>query len=175
VYSTTYATDIEFVPGYHDGQQPYGAWPVASITVAAGWQTSNDQNLDFAFLAVEPAAGTGQRLQDVTGGLWLGIDTGYNHHVTVIGYNNTDDAPVKCATASFEFEPNQMRFNCHDYWDGTSGGPWITGFNPRTGAGTVIGDIGGYEQGGDFEYTSYSPYFGWPTLRLFAQAQVDQG
>jgi V8-like Glu-specific endopeptidase len=172
VYSSSYVTNVEFVPGYHSGDQPYGAWPVQAITVAEGWQTSQDQNLDFAFLQVAPAVGSGQRLQDVTGGLRLGIDAGYRHRVTVIGYNNTDDAPVECATRSFEFERNQMQFNCHDYWDGTSGGPWITHFDPETGAGTVIGDIGGYEQGGDFEYTSYSPYFGLPTLRLYLRAEV---
>lgn len=173
VYSSSYVTNVEFVPGYHDGRQPYGAWPVQSITVAAGWQASQDQDLDFAFLQVAPGE-SGQRLQDVTGGLRLGIDTGYRHRVTVIGYNDTDDAPVRCATRSFEFEPGQMQFNCHDYWDGTSGGPWIAGFDARTGAGTVIGDIGGYEQGGDYEYTSYSPYFGGATARLYAQAEVGE-
>ena len=28
--------------------------PVQTITVAAGWQQSQDSNLDFAFLAVTP-------------------------------------------------------------------------------------------------------------------------
>ena len=52
VYYSTYATNIEFVPGYHAGRQPYGAWVVKTITVAAGWVKSLNQNLDFAFLAV---------------------------------------------------------------------------------------------------------------------------
>jgi hypothetical protein len=89
----------------------------------------------------------------------------------VIGYNNTDDRPVQCATGSFEFEPGQMEFYCHDYWDGTSGGPWISGYQGNSGTGTVIGDIGGYEQGGNDEWSSYSPYFSAPTLQLFMQAE----
>jgi V8-like Glu-specific endopeptidase len=174
VYSSTYASNIEFVPGYHDGLQPYGAWPVKTIVVAAGWQQSHDPNLDFAFLSVAPSSGTGLPIQSVTGGLWLGINRGYNHHIDVIGYNNTDNRPVGCATKSFEFETSQMEFYCHDYWDGTSGGPWITSYNPSNGTGTVIGVIGGYEQGGDYEWASYSPYFSSPALDLYLQAQKQQ-
>ncbi|HYZ56814.1 MAG TPA: trypsin-like serine protease, partial [Streptosporangiaceae bacterium] len=175
VYSSTYASNIEFVPEYHGGLQPYGAWVVQSITVATGWQQSHDPNLDFAFLSVAPPPGTRRPIQSVTGGLWLGLDRGYSHQIEVIGYNDTDDAPVGCATSSFEFEPDQMEFYCHDYWDGTSGGPWILGYNSRTGAGTVFGVIGGYEQGGDYEWASYSAYFGWQTLRLFMQAEGQLG
>jgi V8-like Glu-specific endopeptidase len=171
VYSSGYASNIEFVPGYHDGQQPDGAWPVKTITVASGWKQSHNPDLDFAFLSVAPRGGTGRPIQTVTGGLHLGIDRGYGHHIEVIGYNNTDNGPVHCATKSFEFEAGQMEFYCHDYWDGTSGGPWITGYRGKTGTGTVIGDIGGYEQGGDYEWSSYSPYFGKPTQELFRQAE----
>ena len=35
VYSHAFAANIEYVPGYHDGKQPYGAWPVAAITGGA--------------------------------------------------------------------------------------------------------------------------------------------
>lgn len=171
VYSSAYASNVEFVPGYHDGQRPYGAWPVTSIAVAAGWKQSHDPDLDFAFLSVSPPSGGGLPIQAVTGGLRLGINRGYDHHIEVIGYNNTGDRPVKCATKSFEFQPGQMEFYCHSYWDGTSGGPWITGYHGRTGTGTVIGDIGGYQQGGDYEWASYSPYFSRPTLDLFLRAE----
>jgi hypothetical protein len=171
VYSKAYATNIAFVPEYHDGLQPYGVWPVSSITVATGWQQSHDPDLDFAFLTVTPPAGTHRPIQQVTGGLKLGIDVGYAHSIEVIGINNTDDAPIGCATKSFEFEPTQIELYCHGFWDGTSGGPWIIHFNPHNGRGTVFGDIGGYEEGGDYEWASYSPTFGLPTLQLFIQAQ----
>ena len=46
--------------------------------------------------------------------------------------------------------------------------------NPVTGSGTVIGDIGGYEQGGDYPWASYSPYYASPVLRLFRQAQLQR-
>jgi len=42
------------------------------------------------------------------------------------------------------------------------------------GSGTVIGDIGGYEQGGDYPWASYSAYYGRSILRLFLEAQRQQ-
>ncbi len=166
------ATNVVYVPQWHQGVSPYGAWPVKTITVAAGWKQSENPDLDFAFLAVTPPAGVHKPIQLVTGGLRLGINTPYAQAITPIGYNNTDDQPIKCATRSLKFEPTQIEFYCNDYQDGTSGGPWITHFNPRTGTGTVIGEIGGYEQGGDYAWQSFSPYYSWPILRLFAQAEL---
>lgn len=175
VYGTSgYATNIAYVPNWHRGMSPYGMWAVKSIMVAAGWQRSQDPDLDFAFLVVSPPPGTGRPIQSVTGGLRLGVGTGHAHPVTVIGYNDTDHQPIECATDSFEFKPTQLEFYCNSFWDGTSGGPWILHLNPVTGGGTVIGDIGGYEQGGDYPWASYSPYYASPVLRLFRQAQLQR-
>jgi V8-like Glu-specific endopeptidase len=171
VYDSSYASNIEFVPGYHSGKQPYGAWPVQAIVVAAGWRKSHDPNLDFAFLAVIPPAGVMHPIQQVTGGLRLGTSLGYGHPIEVIGYNDSDDTPIKCATSSFKFEVDQMKFFCRDYQDGTSGGPWIIGYHGRTGTGTVFGVIGGYQLGGDHSYASYSAYFAGPVRTLFKQAE----
>jgi V8-like Glu-specific endopeptidase len=167
VYGSSAATNIEFVPEYHDG-------PVQTVTVASGWQKTHNPNLDFAFLRVSPPAGTYLPIQLVTGGLWLGIDQGYVHPIYVIGYNDPAPQPIGCATPSSRFEALQMQFYCAAYWNGTSGGPWITGYDSSNGTGTVIGVIGGYEQGGLVPWSSYSTYFGKPTLELFLQAQAQQ-
>ena len=171
VYGSTYASNIAYVPEYHFGKQPYGAWPVTAITVAAGWRQSHDPNLDFAFLAVAPPAGTSKPVQQVTGGLRLGIDRGYTHQIEVIGYNNVGHQALGCATNSFEFRTNQMKFYCHDFQDGTSGGPWIIGYKSKRGTGTVFGVIGGYHQGGYHNWASYSAYFSTPVHDLFLQAE----
>jgi V8-like Glu-specific endopeptidase len=171
VYAGTFAANIEYVPGYHDGHLPYGAWVVQAIVVAAGWQRSRDPGLDFAFLAVVAAAGTALPIQRVTGALSLAANLGYARPIEVIGYNDTDSEPVRCATKSFKFKTGQMEFYCHDYGGGTSGGPWILGYDSHNGAGAVFGVIGGYQQGGDREWSSYSPYFGPPVLILLDQAE----
>jgi V8-like Glu-specific endopeptidase len=164
-----YTANIEYVPEYHNGLRPYGGWAVRAITVASGWMSKQDPDLDFAFLTVGPATGT--KIQARTGGLTLGINRSYQETVEVIGYNDTDNGPVRCLTKSFEFRVGQMEFYCHDYWYGTSGGPWIIGYNARTGTGTVCGVIGGYEQGGDYEWASYSAYFGTQLRDLYQQAE----
>jgi V8-like Glu-specific endopeptidase len=169
VYSTAYAANIAYVPRYHSGIRPYGTWAVQAITVAAGWRTAHDPNLDFAFLAVAPLGG--KKVQAVTGGLTLGVNRSYAHAIEVIGYNDTDDLPVRCSTWSFEFRPGQQEFYCHDFRDGTSGGPWISSYNASTGTGVVRGVIGGYEEGGYYEWASYSAHFGAAIQALFWQAE----
>jgi V8-like Glu-specific endopeptidase len=170
VYGSGYATHLEFVPGYQDGRQPYGAWAVQSVVVASAWRQSHDPDADFAFLSV--ASSGGRRLQRVTGGLQLGIDRGYAHPIKVIGYNDSANKPVGCATSSFEFEADQMEFYCGGYRDGTSGGPWVLGYDGSKGTGTIFGVIGGYEWGGDYDWASYSAVFGSSALRLFRQAEA---
>jgi V8-like Glu-specific endopeptidase len=170
VYSTRYATNVAYVPEYHSGARPLGTWAVRAITVAAGWRTAHNPNLDFAFLAAAPLSG--RHVQAVTGGLALALNRAYAQDIEVVGYNDSDDLPVRCLTRSFEFRPGQQEFYCHDYHGGTSGGPWITGLNPRTGTGVVHGVIGGYEQGGSYEWASYSAYFGAQLDALFKEAAL---
>ena len=52
----------------------------------------------------------------------------------------------------------------------TSGSPLITGYNPATGTGTIVGVIGGYQLGGDTRWVSYSPYFNRHVWTLYQQA-----
>jgi V8-like Glu-specific endopeptidase len=164
--------NIEFVPGYHQaGKAPYGRWAVSKIFVAHGWANGQNPNLDFAFVTVSPPTGTTRTIQQVTGALQLGIDRPYKRPIEVIGYNTVNTRPVECATHSFEFEPTQLEFYCHDYRNGTSGSPWIVRYNGRNGTGLVIGTIGGFELGGDFEWASYSAYFGQSTYQLWLQAE----
>jgi V8-like Glu-specific endopeptidase len=170
VYNKSYASNVEFVPEYHSGDRPDGAWAVKKVVVATQWVQSKNPNYDFAFLTVGRASGFNKPLQKVTGGLALGIYRGYRHSsIEVIGYNDTGNRPVRCATKSFKFEPDQMEFYCHNYRNGTSGGPWILRYD--NGAGTVFGVIGGFEAGGDVEWASYSPYFRESTLELLELAE----
>jgi V8-like Glu-specific endopeptidase len=165
-----YFKNIEFVPGYHAGRRPYGAWVVKTIFVATGWVHGSNQNLDFAFLAVTPPPGR-RPLQQVTGGLQLGVNRPYRRPIEVIGYNISQSRPVECATHSFEFERTQIEFFCHGYRDGTSGSPWIVHYNGSNGTGVVIGTIGGFELGGNVEWASYSAYFGQQAYQLYLRAE----
>jgi hypothetical protein len=169
VYSKGFATNIEYVPGYHDGKQPYGAWPVRAITVASGWKLSRDPDLDFAFLTL--ASLGGRPIQARTGGLTIGFTRWYSEKIEAIGHNDTEADPIRCATRSFRFRTGQMEFYCHGFRAGTSGGPWIIGYDAKSGTGTVFGVIGGYQLGGDYEWASYSAYFGSAAKLLYEQVE----
>ena len=169
VYSKGFATNIEYVPGYHEGKQPYGVWPVRTITVASGWKLAHDPDLDFAFLTLAPLGG--RPIQARTGGLTIGFTRWYSEKIEAIGHNDSEAEPIRCATRSFRFRTGQLEFYCHGFWTGTSGGPWIIGYDAKNGTGIVFGVIGGYELGGDYEWASYSAYFGSAAKILYEQVE----
>lgn len=170
--SGRYSQNIEFVPGYNKGAAPYGGWPVAKIIVAKGWRQRQDPSLDYAFLEVAPPPAAAGSIQETTGALRLGFYLHDAQHITVIGYNDTDQHPIRCATRSFKFSNSQMEFYCRSFWYGTSGGPWIINYNGSTGTGTVFGVIGGYQDGGYQSWASYSPIFWQSAQSLFSQAEA---
>jgi V8-like Glu-specific endopeptidase len=149
---------LVFVPGYDDGRMPYGAWRVTRLFLDKNWLSSFDPDDDVAFLLV---AGPGkQKIQNVTGGEVLGLGRPAGHTVSVIGYPQTANVPILCDNRAREFSPTQLEFDCGGYTDGTSGAPLLEDVSPSTGLGTVIGVIGGYEQGGDTPSVSYATQFG---------------
>jgi hypothetical protein len=165
-----FATNLEYVPDYRDGEAPYGFWPVTAITVARGWRHGHNPNLDLAFLTV--AAVRGRQIQAATGGLAMGFNLGYDQRVEVVAYNNGNTEPVRCATRSFRFRAGQEEFRCGGFHDGTSGAPWVAGYDPGNGVGTLVGVLGGYEGGGIYQWASYSPYFGSTMRAVYQMAEL---
>ena len=165
-----FATNLEYVPDYSDGRAPYGLWPVTAITVARGWRHGHNPNLDLAFLTV--AAVHGRQVQAATGGLAMGFNLSYDQTIEAVAYNNGNIEPVRCATRSFRFRTGQVEFLCGGFHDGTSGAPWVAGYDPGNGAGTLVGVLGGYEGGGVYQWASYSPYFGSALRAVYQMAEL---
>ncbi|MER5864435.1 trypsin-like serine protease [Kitasatospora sp. NPDC002040] len=161
-------SDLVFVPGYRDGETPSGVWPLASITVDQSWRDSGNQDMDVAFAVVKPQ--NGQQVQQVLGANRLGVNKGYQLPVKVTGYPSSGEVPITCGNRTTEQSPTQLRIDCPDYTGGTSGSPWVTDFDPDTKTGTVVGVIGGYQEGGDTPDTSYSSYFGDQVQSLYDRA-----
>jgi V8-like Glu-specific endopeptidase len=160
---------IEFVPGYNGGKAPYGAWLVTRIYTDAAWQATGDDSDDVAFLRVSQPADS-QTLEDITGGELLGTGEPAREWATVVGYPNATNLPITCSNWTSKFSAHQMEFDCGGYTDGTSGGPFLAHVSKKTGLGTVIGVIGGYQQGGDTPAISYSIIFGRNVQGLYQEA-----
>jgi V8-like Glu-specific endopeptidase len=161
---------IDFVPGYDNGSMPYGVWTVTKIYVDQAWSSSQNQDDDFAILKVQQT-GTTTPIQDVTGGEKLVTgEPADGTQVQVIGYPDASNQAITCQNKISEPMTDQLQFDCGGYTDGTSGGPFLTDVNSRTGQGSVIGLIGGYEQGGDTPQVSYSAVLGSNMAALYQTA-----
>jgi V8-like Glu-specific endopeptidase len=163
-----YRQDIVFIPDYRDGDAPFGIWTTERLLVAPQWAKSANPNFDVGFVTLQ--SHDGQNIQQVLGGSQLAIDSGYRYLVRVTGYPDSANAPITCLNYTSRQSATQLQFNCGGYTGGTSGSPWVTRFDTRSRTGTIVGVIGGYQQGGDTPSVSYSALFGSDIHQLYEQA-----
>jgi V8-like Glu-specific endopeptidase len=162
---------LEFAPGWVNGKSPYGTWRVTQVYTDADWRSSQDADDDVAFLKLAPAS-DGVPIENVTGAETLGTGWPARTYVRVIGYPDGANQPVWCANWTSGFSPTALEFDCGGYQIGTSGSPFLADASPVSGEGTVIGVIGGYEQGGDTPSVSYSIVFGPSVTSLLRTAEA---
>ena len=162
---------LVFVPDYANGKAPYGVWPVTKVYTDAAWNAGQDPDHDVAFLRLSDAS-DGTPIENLTGAETLATDAPAGQQVEVIGYPDQAAEPVWCSGPVKGFSATQFEFDCGGYPDGTSGGPFLTGVDAATGQGTVIGVIGGYQQGGDTPQISYAAVFGTAVAQLYATAEA---
>ena len=163
--------NIVVAPGYDSGRTPYGVWPVTAVFVDSAWRSNLAESDDVAFIRVAPTAihGTKREIQDVTGANTLGDLPAPSTTVTVEGFNSgSSDQAVSC-TVGLDMTVDDPTFRCGGYVAGSSGSPWmVTGSDAVT---QVIGVIGGPDEGGCTDATSYSPVFDTSTASLLARAE----
>jgi hypothetical protein len=159
-----------FVPGYRDGDAPYGVWPVEHVVESVNWTSEEDPDYDVAFAVLAPLHG--REIESVVGANVLGIDMNPTQQITLTGYPETSNLPLTCSNYIGLFSSTQLSITCAAYTDGTSGSPWVV--PGRLGKdhdeGTVMGVIGGFEQGGYTPDVSYSVYFDDSVGDLYQQA-----
>ncbi|MER6084679.1 trypsin-like peptidase domain-containing protein [Streptomyces sp. NPDC001833] len=157
------ATGLVFVPGYRDGQAPYGVWKVGKRYLPDGWAHGQSEDSDVAFAVV--AERDGKRVEDVTGSnrFAAGVATGATA-VTVTGYPDSREVPVSCTNKPVARGATQQRIDCPEFTGGTSGSPWVNGDHE------VVGVLGGHEQGGSTPDVSYSVVLGREAAELYKDA-----
>src|SRR5487761_1102382 len=162
---------IAFVPGYANGNEPYGVWEVTRVFTDPAWQASQDPADDVAFLQLSATVGSAP-IESVTGAEHVAAGEAASGLVQVIGYPDTADQPAWCVNWTKLFSPTQLEFDRGGYTDGPSGGPFLADVSAASGHGTIIGVIGGYGRGGATPQVSYSSAFGTAVAALYATAQA---
>jgi hypothetical protein len=155
--------DITFAPFYHAGISPFGNWKVTGQVFAPRWYPGGDPNSDFAFLTVNGD------VQARAGAEQLGLSSPFPASVTVEGYSVAGGLKVctkKPATIEVEHQ-RQLKFSCLGFLNGSSGGPFLTGISKRSGLGTIVGVVGGYQQGGNSPDVSYSSPLSGAIMSLY--------
>ena len=155
--------DLVFVPGYRDGTAPYGVWRVTRAFLPDGWAKGQDEDSDVAFATL--AARGDENIEDVVGGNRFAPRTATGATaVTVIGYPDSSEVPVRCVNRPTAHSSTQQRISCPAFPGGTSGSPWVNA------DGQVVGVLGGHEQGGATADISYSVVLGSEAAELYRDA-----
>lgn len=144
--------DLMFYPGRTGDQVPYGAWPVVRVWIDASYRAVADPAVDVAF--IELAAREGSTTQEALGaeGIVFRDPAVSGEVATMLGYPTGApfDGTLLCrcttrattsyihpdADASLGYDGHMVAMPCA-MTAGNSGGPWLVGFDPATGTGTV--------------------------------------
>ncbi|MFI9723847.1 trypsin-like serine peptidase [Streptomyces sp. NPDC052396] len=171
-YQGNWHTDWTFVPGYHDGQAPYGTWSATKTLSTPQWTASEDMNYDVGAAVVAPL--DGKKLTDVVGGQGLDFNGAYGQAMYSFGFPAASPYDgtrlIHCSgTATQDFFLTKDHGLSCNMTGGSSGGPWFTSFDESTGTGLQASvNSFGYVFLPD---TMFGPYFGDDAKALYDNAQ----
>ena len=179
----TPATDLIFVPGFRDFNEPYGEWTAPTFATTSQWQSTAggpnpNEAGDMAMLTLDNRPSDSATLQSVVGA--VGIAFNQPRVQTYMEYGYPAEFPYD-GTRLYEltspwgrddtqFSPATMGISS-DFTGGSSGGPWLVGNAPQA------------ESVSDYVYTSappswlgymYGPYFGSIAQNLFVSATAQR-
>lgn len=145
-------TDFLFVPAFHQGQAPFGAWDPTWIFVTGSWLEFGSQNpinrADFGILVIgdQVFSRRVQPIGNVTGFLGFRTFRLASNHTKKLGYPlNFDGGQVMHQVDSQAFRiddrAKQTVLYGGDMRGGSSGGPWVQDFGVNS---IGQGDSGNY-------------------------------
>ncbi|WP_337060965.1 trypsin-like serine peptidase [Kineococcus sp. G2] len=168
--------NVIYVPGLDGAAEPYGRWPAVRTFTTAEWLQEDQEtpaalNHDVGFVVV--GRHDGATLADTTGALDIAFGAALDR-VTVFGYpaaGRSGDGYTLQHCTGWRF-PDAGGTSDHgtlcDMGGGSSGGPWLSGFDPVVGTGTVTSVV-------SFSYSAaperlYGPRLGDVERALHEQA-----
>lgn len=165
-------TNWVFVPGYNNGNAPYGTWTARATMATPQWVASEDINYDVGAAVVNQL--NGQSLTDVVGGQGVAFNQAKAQAMYAFGwpaaapYDGTK--MIYCSGTTFNaFISNGIGMTC-DMTGGASGGPWFSQFSESTGTG-LLNSVNSYK----INFISiwmFGPYFGADAQNLYNTAQA---
>ncbi len=172
IWAQGFFTNVTFVPGYHDGQSPFGQFPATRLSipslVAQGFQLPNDHG------AIEVAPSGGRTVEDTVGA--LGIALFQPPHQTWRAYGYPAEPPFdgetletcggRTAAEDIRLAPRGVGIEC-DMTGGSSGGPW-------TIRGNLVASNTGYTDAEDFPGILFGPQFAHSAAELYYPAEPER-
>jgi hypothetical protein len=162
-----------FVPGYREDSSPHGGFTARRMFVPDQWSGSSDDDYDVAMVAL--ATVDGEHAVDVVGAQHIAFDQPRGRQAYTFGYPATgryDGERLDYCSGRPHRDPHGLTrsqgLRC-DMTQGSSGGAWLSQFDPATGTG-VITSVSSFKYADDGG-TMYGPYFGATVRRLYDQAQ----
>jgi len=123
-----------------------------------------DPLADYAIARVRRDA-PGTLESQVGGGLTVGTAPANRTAVTITGYPlGVGGGPIGCQATTSTGPRGFPSLHCGELVAGTSGSGWVNG-------SSVIGLIGGLDEGGCMEHVSYPPSFDGKVTELLARAE----
>lgn len=166
-----WASDWRFIPGYANGRAPYGVYAASAFYVAKAWASGADEDDDVAFVVTRPvsssssfssrAVGTAVGEQPVSFGQRGGEESVFGYPA-VRPYNGSRLDYCAGQVVPDPYGGADAGLGCA-MTEGDSGGPWLSGFDPRTGTGVITGVT-------SFKYTGQSRILYSADLGPVAQA-----
>jgi V8-like Glu-specific endopeptidase len=166
-------TNWVFVPGYNNGNRPYGTWTARQTLATAQWAASEDINHDVGAAVVNQL--NGQSLTDVVGAQGIAFNQARGQAMYSFGYPAASpyngERLIYCSgTVINDFLlSSDIGMNCN-MTGGSSGGPWFLGFSESTGTGT-LNSVNSFKYNFLPNYM-FGPYFGASAQSLYNQAQA---
>ena len=170
-----FATKWQFVPGYRNGERPFGSWPAKRLLTTQGWKQRGNVRVDFG-AAQLTRDGQGRGIEDVIGARGIAFDAPRNEAYTAFGY------PALPALLHPEFDGERL-YTCdseltgsdnppgsgpdpleieYDMTGGSSGGGWVI-------EGDRVASVTSYGYAGDL-FHLYGPYQGAAAHELYDEA-----
>jgi hypothetical protein len=173
-----FASNWMFVPGYREGQAPYGSWTATSLLTTDGWQNGANLRVDVG-AAILARDFEGRGIQDVIGARGIAFDQPRTQTFDVYGYPAVDPNTAllppnfdgehlfRCSSGRVANDrppgsgPETMEVDC-DMTAGASGGGWVIGDQ-------FLNSVTSYGYELDSSHL-FGPYFGHSAKRLYQQA-----